>query len=211
MNFYLSLLGRIDTARSEREQIPTGFAMHVNNGLRAAVEALMASYPSVAGVIGANEFRALARPFVLAHPPTDSRLFLYRGSFGDRLEVWRDLAAKDRMWTEADDAMITTPLPPAGAAFLDACRAGLTLPEAVQAALLTDEDTDVQALLTTFFKLGAFCKPLQEMYDACGRLGVDAGQAAKPPGTEHASVQLATAQQKRKLACHFKTRRSHSI
>ncbi len=204
MNFYASLLETIDTARSERQQIPTGFAVHVNNGLRAAVESLMANYPSVAGAVGATEFRALARAYVLAHPPTDSRLFLYGASFGDWLDAWHDLAAKDRMGTEAhtaadakildatrfaadmqagrvdrlelapstrwhqsagvlmtrpDDTVITTPLTPAGAAFLDACRDGLALPEAVQAALLTDEDTDIQALLTMLFKLGAFREP----------------------------------------------------
>ena len=80
-----------------------------NGFLRACIEALRASYPSVERVAGEERFPALARPFVEAHPPRDASLVLYGEDFSQFIERTRDVhgldclasfAALDRAWTE---------------------------------------------------------------------------------------------------------------
>ncbi len=86
------------------------FAVYANTGLRACIDALQAAYPSVMHVLGEAGFRPLAARFARAHPPVDSRLFLYGEGFADHLRdkepqsEWpflADLARIDRCRTEA--------------------------------------------------------------------------------------------------------------
>lgn len=80
-----------------------------NGFLRACIEALRASYPSVDGLVGEARFPALARPYVEAHPPRTASLVEYGESFaryiGDAREIHgldylASFAALDRAWTE---------------------------------------------------------------------------------------------------------------
>jgi Putative DNA-binding domain len=89
------------------------FAVFANTGLRACVDALAATYPSVSNWLGELGFWPLAAKFARAHPPTDSRLFLYGRGFADHLRAldlhgdWpclADLARIDRCRTEAHAA-----------------------------------------------------------------------------------------------------------
>ncbi len=86
------------------------FAVYANTGLRACIDTLQAAYPSVMHVLGEAGFRPLAARFARAHPPVDSRLFLYGEGFADHLRdkepqsEWpclADLARIDRCRTEA--------------------------------------------------------------------------------------------------------------
>ena len=80
-----------------------------NGFLRACIEALRASYPSVERLTGEVRFPALARPYVEAHPPRVASLVEYGDGFPRYLEDTRDahrldylasFAALDRAWTE---------------------------------------------------------------------------------------------------------------
>ena len=93
-----------------------------NGFLRACIEALRASYPSVERLVGEDRFRTLARPYVEACPPRDPRLALYGEGFSQFIEGARDVhrldhlasvAVLDRAWTEvhfsADDHVQAAP------------------------------------------------------------------------------------------------------
>ncbi len=89
------------------------FAVYANTGLRACIDALEAAYPSVASWLGQPEFRALAARFARAHPPVDSRMFLYGAAFTDHLRSMEtqggppflvEVARIDRYRTEAHAA-----------------------------------------------------------------------------------------------------------
>lgn len=89
------------------------FAVYANTGLLACIDALQATYPSVVLVLGEAAFRPLAARFARAHPPTDSRLFLYGDGFAEHLRAleppstWphlADLACIDRCRAEAHAA-----------------------------------------------------------------------------------------------------------
>lgn len=89
------------------------FAVYANTGLRACIAALQAAYPSVVHTLGDAAFEPLAAQFARAHPPADSRMFLYGQGFADHLRAldlqgaWpclADLAHIDRCRTEAHAA-----------------------------------------------------------------------------------------------------------
>ena len=80
-----------------------------NGFIRACVEALRASYPSVERLVGEERFPALARPYVEAHPPRVANLAGYGAGFPrfiddaretHRLDSLASFAALDRAWTE---------------------------------------------------------------------------------------------------------------
>ena len=87
-----------------------------NGFLRACIEALRASYPSVERLVGEERFPALARPYVEAHPPRTASLVEYGEDFPRFVENARDMhgldylasfAALDRAWSDvyfAEDA-----------------------------------------------------------------------------------------------------------
>lgn len=214
-----------------------GFAVYVNTGLRALVEALAANHPAVARRVGEARFRGLAIEHALRYPATDSRLFLYGAAFPGHLrsgalhEDAVELAAiaeVDRAWMQAHvapdapafdpegwsrqpppalaasrlrlapatfwlrhadlplwdlwtaarqggagiapsargaqavlitrpgDEVLTCEVDPAACAFLSACREGLALADAAEAALGVAPQADLQALLSRLFTQGAF-------------------------------------------------------
>ena len=80
-----------------------------NGFLKACIEALRASYPSVERLVGEERFPALARPYVEAHPPRAAGLVEYGEDFPRFIEDARDthrldwlasFAALDRAWSE---------------------------------------------------------------------------------------------------------------
>ena len=80
-----------------------------NGFLKACIDALRASYPSVERLVGEERFPALARPYVEAHPPRAAGLVEYGENFPRFIEDARDthrldwlasFAALDRAWSE---------------------------------------------------------------------------------------------------------------
>jgi Putative DNA-binding domain len=72
------------------------FAVYANTGLRACIDALAAAYPSVVRALGEAVFHPLATGFARAHPPSDSRLFVYGDGFADHLRALPEFS--DRPW-----------------------------------------------------------------------------------------------------------------
>lgn len=85
------------------------FAVYRNTWLKGLLDALDANYPTVAMILGAELFEAVALRFVRDRPARTSVLALYGEGFPDflvRLPVskdipyLRDVAALERLWTE---------------------------------------------------------------------------------------------------------------
>ena len=100
-----------------------------NGFLRACIEALRASYPSVERIVGEERFPALARPYVEANPPRAASLVEYGEDFPRFIEDARDthrlgylasFAILDRAWSEVCFAEDADP----GAAVAGAMHAG---------------------------------------------------------------------------------------
>ena len=106
-----------------------------NGFLKACIEALRASYPSVERLVGEERFPALARPYVEAHPPRTASLVEYGEDFPRFVENARDMhgldylasfAALDRAWSDvyfaedADVAAVPDRTKPGGGASGDA-------------------------------------------------------------------------------------------
>ena len=95
---------------------PTRLRVYRNGFLKACIEALRASYPSVERLVGEERFPALARPYVDAHPPRTASLVGYGERFPRFIEDTSDthrlaylaaFAVLDRAWSEvffAEDA-----------------------------------------------------------------------------------------------------------
>jgi hypothetical protein len=71
------------------------------------------------------------------------------------------------LWTRPGDAVLSQALPLPGAVLLDACDAGLTLPQALEAVTANLPDTDLQGLLADVFAAGAFQHPDQFTPKGC--------------------------------------------
>lgn len=97
---------------------PARLRVYRNGFLKACIEALRASYPSVERLVGAERFSALARPYVDAHPPRTASLVEYGERFPKFVEDTSDthrlaylaaFAMLDRAWSEvffAEDAAV---------------------------------------------------------------------------------------------------------
>ncbi len=95
---------------------PTGqpssrrFGIYRNNILRGLIEALKDMYPATARIVGEEFFEAMAREFVLVHPPHTPVLLEYGGGFADFVETFEpaaelpylgDVCRIERAWLEA--------------------------------------------------------------------------------------------------------------
>ena len=97
---------------------PARLRVYRNGFLKACIEALRASYPSVERLVGEERFPALARPYVDAHPPRAASLVEYGERFPKfvedtvdthRLAYLAAFARLDRAWSEvffAEDAQV---------------------------------------------------------------------------------------------------------
>lgn len=110
------LTGREETRPQRR------FSVYRNNVTVSLVDALASIFPTVQNLVGEDFFRAMARLYVAAHPPTSPLLFSYGESFPAFLEGFQpaadlpflaDVARVERLWLDAYHAADATPLDPA--------------------------------------------------------------------------------------------------
>lgn len=90
-------------------QAQPGYAVYRNTVIKACIDALQASYPTVCQLVGEDWFRAAAAVHARTHPPHDGRLMDYGVGFADFLAGFAPAAALpylpavarlDRCWTE---------------------------------------------------------------------------------------------------------------
>ncbi|EKF58801.1 hypothetical protein QWE_14582 [Agrobacterium albertimagni AOL15] len=110
------LTGRGETRPQRR------FSVYRNNVTVSLVDALASIFPTVQNLVGEDFFRAMARLYVAAHPPTSPLLFSYGESFPAFLEGFppaadlpflADVARVERLWLDAYHAADAAPLDPA--------------------------------------------------------------------------------------------------
>ena len=89
---------------------PRRFAVYRNNVVVGLIDTLLAAYPVVARLVGVEFFRAMARSFIAANPPTSPVMLNYGGGFADFIEAFppaksvrylADVARLERAWVEA--------------------------------------------------------------------------------------------------------------
>lgn len=106
-----------DQARPERR-----FAVYRNNVTVSLIDAMASIFPTVQNLVGEEFFRAMARLYVTAHPPTSPLLFTYGASFPAFLENFppaadlpflADVARVERLCLDAFHAADADPLDPA--------------------------------------------------------------------------------------------------
>jgi hypothetical protein len=87
-----------------------GFAVYRNTVMKSCIDALEASYPSIARMVGTEWFRAAAALYARAHPATDPRLLHYGEHFAHFLANFEPakaypylpcIAQLDAAWVEA--------------------------------------------------------------------------------------------------------------
>ena len=103
----------------DKEPSSRRFGVYRNNIASSLVEALTIAFPAVCRIVGDEFFRAMARTYVVSHPPESSILLNYGDGFPDfisefepaaTLPYLRDVARLERAWTEAYHAADATPL-----------------------------------------------------------------------------------------------------
>ena len=88
---------------------PAAFTVYRNTWLKGLLDALDANYPTVAMILGADTFEAIALEFARKHPAQTPVLALYGAEFptfvggqlGDEVPYLSDVAALERLWTES--------------------------------------------------------------------------------------------------------------
>lgn len=104
-----------------------GFAVYRNTVMKGCIDALQASYPAVARLVGDEWFRAAAALYVPTHLPRSPVLLDYGSDFADFLDGFEparelpylaDVARLDRLWTEAHIARDEAPVAAASVAEL---------------------------------------------------------------------------------------------
>lgn len=107
-------------------ELEARFNVYRNNVFSSLIEALRSSYPIVAQLVGEAFFTAMAREFIIAHPPTSPVLLEFGGEFPGFLEAFEpvdelaflpDTARLESAWLKAyhaADARVLT-----GADFAD--------------------------------------------------------------------------------------------
>jgi hypothetical protein len=107
-----------------------------NTALKARMDALEASFPTVVQLVGVDWFRAAARAFADEHPGDDPVLVTYGAPFpawlatfgpAQHLPYLAPCARLDRAWTEAHVAADAAAMTPAEAAALGVALTGLTV------------------------------------------------------------------------------------
>lgn len=98
------------------------FGVYRNNVTVTLVDALASIFPTVQNLVGADFFRAMARIYVAAHPPTSPVLLTYGEGFPSFLETFQpaadlpflaDVARVERLWLDSYHAADADPLVPA--------------------------------------------------------------------------------------------------
>jgi len=137
--FEAALAGDTDALRPHLDldaRTRAAIGVYRNTALKARIDALEASYPTVVQLVGDDWFRAAARAFAQAHPGDDPVMVTYGVRFPEWLltfEPARDMpylspcARLDRAWTEAHVAAEATVMTPSAAAAFGAALTGLTV------------------------------------------------------------------------------------
>lgn len=103
------------------QSAPKRFNVYRNNVIVSLVEALGESFPAICSLLGDDYFKALARAFVVAHPPQSPVLMWYGDRFPDFIEAFppleaypylADVARVEWAWLQAYHAEDATPLDP---------------------------------------------------------------------------------------------------
>ena len=68
------------------------FGVYRNNVIVSLTESMMAGFPTILALLGEDYFRALARVFISANPPSSPMLVTYGQDFGDFLDRFEPLA-----------------------------------------------------------------------------------------------------------------------
>ncbi|MAS12399.1 MAG: DUF2063 domain-containing protein [Nitratireductor sp.] len=114
------------------------FNVYRNNVTHSLVTALTEIFPTVAQILGKENFRMIARDFVRAHPPRSPLVFEYGQDFArflagcapiSHLKYLPDVARLERAWLDAYHAADHAPL--------DADDLGALPPEALATAVFT--------------------------------------------------------------------------
>jgi hypothetical protein len=96
-----------------------GLAVYRNTVAKGAVDALVANYPAVERLVGAEWLGAAAAEYARAHPPSRPSLLAYGEGFAGWIVTFppaaglpylADVARLDRLWTEAHLAADAEPL-----------------------------------------------------------------------------------------------------
>ena len=100
---------------------PKRFAVYRNNVIVSLTEGLMATFASVAALVGEEFFKAMARAFVQENPPSTPLLMEYGRDFARFIDEFpqagglpflADVARVDRAWLDAYHAADALPLEP---------------------------------------------------------------------------------------------------
>jgi hypothetical protein len=103
------------------------YAVYRNNVTVSLIDALAVTFPAVARIAGEDFFRAMARSFIRAHPPTSPLLFEYGEHFADFVGSYDyaadmpwlpDVARIERAWLDAYHSADAAPLAPTALASL---------------------------------------------------------------------------------------------
>jgi hypothetical protein len=101
---------------------PKRFNVYRNNVLVSLTEALADTFPAIERLLGEDYFKALAKAFILDHPPRSPVLIWYGDAFADFLETFpplagypylADVARLEWAWLAAYHAADAEPLDPA--------------------------------------------------------------------------------------------------
>lgn len=74
------------------KEAPKRFSVYRNNVVVSLMEATKAAYPSIAKIMGDENFAKVSRNFIVAHPPKSPLMHLYAQDFPTFLQTFKPLA-----------------------------------------------------------------------------------------------------------------------
>ena len=108
-------------AGPDRTPVARRFAVYRNNVAAGLIGVVAGAFPAVQRIVGEEFFKAMARAYVLAHPPESPVLMDYGADFADFIAGFEpaasvpylaDVARIERAWREAYHAAEAVPLAP---------------------------------------------------------------------------------------------------
>lgn len=108
-----------DLSPQSQSQVRQRFAVYRNNVAVGLVNVLAANFPSTRAILGEDNFRIVARNFILSHPPKSPVMAEYGGTFPGflanfpplaRSPFLADLASLEWLWVQAYHALDEAPL-----------------------------------------------------------------------------------------------------
>ena len=111
----------LDQSSADPLTLQPGFAVYQNTGIKAAIDALCANFPTIAELVGEETFAAVASIFAHEYRPKSAVLsdygaqfpdFLAASPLADDLPYLADVARIERLWMESFLAMDAVALAP---------------------------------------------------------------------------------------------------